>query len=440
MLQAAGYQAILHGHAGGYLSHILAGGRWTVWHGTPRQGAFPPHVNWQQEPTQACYVTADPSPLAVLLHTISAPNIRQEPRWDNPPTLIWSPDQEEHLRAAWQGDAIRTMDVPDLHAGPITHARPAATLAVAQRGQQNPQRVACMFSPGDAHIAVCDPERLPGPEAVIRVTDCAPVIVKALQKANTTPFCCKSALRTTPRRRRQGCGRQRRAPPTWSSSWRSQPRYTTGSSPSTTCGGEASPTAKWASHTGKSGCTRTRSATPSRVLDPRQATRALDTSAPGRALAPHTVPLATLPFDLAPEGTIRKSVALPPARWPWNQRNAPYVRSSTTQGGDAGTPGVARGACRRPSGRQGGGLPHPPGGGGTEMPVARPCTPSAPPPKRAATQRPRGRKGRHPKRPGEPTVQPTVDPSPRDWPPWPPSGPPSERAPHTRRPRHTPGT
>ena len=124
-------------------------------------------------------MTADPSPLASLVHTISAPNKRQEPCWAHPPTLVLSPDQEEHLRAALQGDAIRTMDVPDLHAGPITHARPAATLAVAQRGQQNPQWVFWMFSLADAHIAVCDPERLPGPEAVIRVADCARVIVKA---------------------------------------------------------------------------------------------------------------------------------------------------------------------------------------------------------------------------------------------------------------------
>ena len=53
VLQAAGYQAILHGHAEGYRSHILTGGRWTVWHGTARQRAFPPqpHVDWQQGPT-----------------------------------------------------------------------------------------------------------------------------------------------------------------------------------------------------------------------------------------------------------------------------------------------------------------------------------------------------------------------------------------------------
>ena len=44
------------------------------------------------------------------------------------------------------------------------------------------------------------------------------------------------------------------------------------------------------------------------------ATGALDAAAPGRALAPHTVPLANLPFDPAPEGAIQKSVPLPPAR------------------------------------------------------------------------------------------------------------------------------
>ena len=66
---------------------------------------------------------------------------------------------EEHLRAAWQGDTIRAGEVRDLHAGPITHASPAATLAVAQRGHQNPQWVVCMFSPADAHIVICDPER-----------------------------------------------------------------------------------------------------------------------------------------------------------------------------------------------------------------------------------------------------------------------------------------
>ena len=49
-------------------------------------------------------------------------------------------------------------------------------------------------------------------------------------------------------------------------------------------------------------------------LGPAPATRTNDASAPCRALAPHTVPLANLPFDPAPGSAIRKSVQLPPAR------------------------------------------------------------------------------------------------------------------------------
>ena len=149
-------------------------------------------------------MSADPWPLAVLLHTVSAPNKRQEPGWVNPPALVWSPDQEEHLRAAWQGDAIRATDVPDLHAGPITHPRPAATLAVAQRGQQNPQWVVCMFSPADAHIVVCDPERLPGPEAVVRVADCTRMIVKALRKGEHHGLLLQVRLKDNDRAGRPG--------------------------------------------------------------------------------------------------------------------------------------------------------------------------------------------------------------------------------------------
>ena len=70
----------------------------------------------------------------------------------------------------------------NLQAGPITHARPAATPAVAQRGQQNSQWVLCMFSPADGHIAVRDPERLPGPQAVVCVADCTRMLVKALRE------------------------------------------------------------------------------------------------------------------------------------------------------------------------------------------------------------------------------------------------------------------
>ena len=150
VLQAAGYQAILHGHAGGYRLHILAGGRWTVWQGTARQRAFPPQpqVYWRQGPTQAYYMTADPWPLAVLLHTVSAPNKRQELGWARPPALVWSPDQEEHLRATWQGDAIRATDVPDLHTGPITHAPPGGYPRACPTGTAEPAVGSLHFQPG----------------------------------------------------------------------------------------------------------------------------------------------------------------------------------------------------------------------------------------------------------------------------------------------------
>ena len=51
-----------------------------------------------------------------------------------------------------------------------------------------------------------------------------------------------------------------------------------------------------------------------RSLGPAPATGALGAAAPGRALAPHTVPLANLPFEPATEGAIRKSVLLFSAR------------------------------------------------------------------------------------------------------------------------------
>ena len=307
VLQTAGYQAIIHGHAGGYRSHVLAGGRWTVWHSTARQGAFPPlpHIDWRQGPTQAYYMSADPWPLAVLLHTVSAPNKRQEPGWVNPPTLVWSPDQEEHLRAAWQGDAIRATDVPDLHAGPITHARPAATLAVAQRGQQNPQWVVCMFSPADAHIVVCDPERLPGPEAVICVADCTRMIIKALREGELKDNARAARPGVWPAAAHPADLELQLAVPTavyhWLQAfhdlrWRGKPDRQIGSTHWQT----------WLQADEQRDAIR--------GLGPAPATRALDGAAPGRTLAPHTVPLANLPFEPAAEGAIQKSVPLPPAR------------------------------------------------------------------------------------------------------------------------------
>ena len=257
-------------------------------------------------------MTADPWPLAVLLHTVSSRSKTQKPGWAHRPALVWSPNQEEHLRAAWQGDAIRATDVPDLHAGPITHARPAATLAVAQRGQQNPQWLVCMFSPADTHIAVCDPERLPRPEAVIRVADCARMIVKALREGEHHALLLQVRLKDNAKAAKPGVWPAAAQPadlelqlavPTTVYHWlqvfhdlrrRGKPDRQI----------RATHWQEWLR------ADTQRDAVQS--LAPAPATRALDAAAPGRTLAPHTVPLANLPFDPAPEGAIRKSVPLPP--------------------------------------------------------------------------------------------------------------------------------
>ena len=316
VLQTAGYQAILHGHAGGYRLHVLTGGRRTVLHSTARQGAFLPllHVDWQQGPTQAYYMSADPWPLAVLLHTVGAPNKRQEPGWVNPPALVWSPDKEEHLRATWQGDAIRATDVPALHAGPITHACPAATLAVAQRGQQNPQWGVCMFSPADAHIVVCNPERLTGPEAVVRVADCTRMIVKALREGEHHALLLQVRLKDNARAARPGVWPAAAHPADlelqlairttvyhWLQAfhdlrWRGKPDRQIG----------ATHWQAWLQADAQHDVVRS--------LRPAPATRALDAAAQGRALAPHTVPLANLPSGPATEGAIWKSMPPPLAR------------------------------------------------------------------------------------------------------------------------------
>ena len=278
MLQAAGYQAILHSHAGGYRFHSLAEGRWTIWQGFARQGAFPPqpHADWQQGPTQAYYTTADPWPLAVLLHTVSAPNKRQEPGW------------------------------------PITHAPPAATLAVTQRAEQNPQWVVCMFSPADAHIAVCHTERLPGPEAVIRVADCARMIVKALREGEHHALLLQVRLKDNAKAAKPGL---------WPAAAHTADLELQLAVPTTVyhrlqafhdlrCRGK--PDRQIGATHWQEWLQADAQRDPVQSLGPTPATQALDAAAPGRALAPHTVRLANLPFDPGPEGGIRKSVQPPP--------------------------------------------------------------------------------------------------------------------------------
>ena len=185
---------------------------------------------------------------------------------------------------------------------------------VAQRGQQNSQWVVCMFSPADAHIVVCDPERLPGPEAVVRVADCTRMIVKALREGEHHALLLQVRLKDNARAAKPGVWPAAAHPadlelqlavPTavyhWLQAfhdlrWRGKPDRQIG----------AMHWQAWLQTDAQRDAVRS--------LGPAPATRALDAAVPGRALAPHTVPLANLPFEPAPEGAIQKSVPLPPAR------------------------------------------------------------------------------------------------------------------------------
>ena len=378
-------------------------------------------------------MSADPWPLAVLLHTVSAPNKRQEPGWVNLPALVWSPDQEEHLRTAWRGDAIRAKDVPGLHAGPITHARPAATLAVAQREQQNPQWVVCMFSRADAHIVVCDLERLPGPEAVVCVADCTRMIVKALQEGEHHALLLQVRLKDNAGAAKPGVWPAAAHPadlelqlagPTtvyhWLQAfhdlrWRGKPDRQIGSTHWQT----------WLQADAQRDAVRS--------LGPAPATRALDVAALGRAFRHTRFHWPTCPSNQrrrAPSGSRCRS---PKREGPRNQRNTPHVQTSTTQAGQCwntwrGTQCTLqpRWTTRR----------RPPTSctGGHGGPHGTPRTPGAPRPRRPTTQT---ATRRHPERPQGPAVRPNEGPSPRGWPPWPPCGPCWERALRTPWPRRT---
>ena len=171
-----------------------------------------------------------------------------------------------------------------------------------------------MFSPADAYIAVCDPERLPGPGAVVRVGDCARMIVKALQEGEHQARLLQVRLKDNAKAAKPGVWPAAAHPadlelqlavPTtvyhWLPAfhdlrWRAKPDRHLG----------VTHWQEWLQADTQRDAVRS--------PGPAPATRALDAAAPGLALAPHTVPLANVPFDPAPEGAIRKSVPLPPAR------------------------------------------------------------------------------------------------------------------------------
>ena len=172
----------------------------------------------------------------------------------------------------------------------------------------------CMFIPADAHIAPCIPERLPGPEAVTRVADCARIIVKALREGEHHALPLQVRLKDNAKAAKLGLWPAAALPTHlelqlavritvyhWlqgfhNLQWRGKPDRQIG----------ATHWQEWLQADAQRNAVQ--------GLGPAPATRALDASAPGRALAPNTVPRANLPFDPAPEGAIRKSVPLFPAR------------------------------------------------------------------------------------------------------------------------------
>ena len=161
-----------------------------------------------------------------------------------------------------------------------------------------------MFSPADAHIAVCDPERLPGPEAVIRVADCARMIVKALREGKHHALLLQFRLKDNAKAAKPGVWPAAAHPADlelrlavattvyhWLQAfhdlrWRGKPDRQIG----------ATHWQEWLQADAQRNAIKS--------LGPAPATRALDAAPPGRALAPHTVLLANLPFDPAPEGAI----------------------------------------------------------------------------------------------------------------------------------------
>ena len=172
----------------------------------------------------------------------------------------------------------------------------------------------CIFSPADAPIVVCDPERLPGPEAVVRVADCTRMIVKALREGEHHALLLQVLLKDNARAAKPGVWPAAAHPadlelhlalPTtvyyWLQAFHDLRR-------------RGKPDRQISSTHWQASLQADAQRNAFRSLRPAPATRALDAVAPGRALAPHTVPLANLPFEPATEGAIWKSVPLLPAQ------------------------------------------------------------------------------------------------------------------------------
>ena len=412
MLQAAGYQAILHSHPEGYWSHILAGGRWIVWHGTARQGAFPPqpHVNWQQGPIQAYYMKADPWPLAVLLHTVSAPNKRQEPGWPPPRTGL-EPCPGEASTGRIAGRCHRGQGCPGPPRG-ANHAHPPSGYApVGSMGTTEPAVGSLHVQPGGrAHRRL----RPPAPAGTQSRSLSGRLHSHGQQGAagGQTP---RPSAPGPPEGQRQGSkagsvagsGAPRRPRAPAGSPDHDVPLATSLLRPAMK--GQARPPNR------RHALARLAAGRRATRRHPESRTRARDTSPrcgrPGpRVSATHG---STGQPTLQPSARghhPKVGAAHPSAGGPRANEMPPVCRQVLHKRGDAGTPGVARGARCRPAGRQGGG-PATSSKGGHRVPCGMPRTPGAHRPRRPATQKARRR---HPELPRGLAVQPNKDPSPRD--------------------------
>ena len=316
VLQTAGYQAIIHGHAGGYRSHVLAGGRWTVWHSTARQGAFPPlpHVDWRQGPTQAYYMSADPWPLAVLLHTVSAPKQEAGTGVGQPPHTGVEPRPGGASTGRVAGRRHQGHGRPGPPRG-ANHARPPSGYpGGGPTGTAEPTVGGLHVQPdGRAHRRLrprtpagarsrdprgrLHPHDHQGAAGGRTPRPPAPGQAEGQRPGGEAGSVAGSGA---PRRRGAPAGGPDRGVPLATGlprpAMEGQARRQIGST-------------HW-----QTGLQADAKRDAIRGLGPAPATRALDAAAPGRTLAPHTVLLANLPFEPAAEGAIRKSVPLPPAR------------------------------------------------------------------------------------------------------------------------------
>ena len=142
-------------------------------------------------PTQPYYMTAQPYPLVVLMQPSMPPASGGTRSGPAPPPWSGIPTTRTTCRPRGTARAIQTMDIRDLHAGRIT-TRPAATLAVAQRGAK---WVVYPFSQADAHIVICDPPGLPGHEATVPPGNSPCVIVKALKEGKHHALLLQACLK-----------------------------------------------------------------------------------------------------------------------------------------------------------------------------------------------------------------------------------------------------